>query len=195
MNGVDTVVYKYTIGKNPFDRNANFIVYRAPAMHLYASEIMANRQYMDGNSFRHDISAAEDYIYTGDYIGTNDGRMGTAGRAGFPLKTGKSVDRDIYYLFDPVTNEIIGSESITTTLEKQLYMEEIIMDERARELAFEGERFYDYVRIARRREKAGNNGVEWLANKIAESRPASEREATRSLLLDESNWYLPFILK
>jgi hypothetical protein len=195
MQGVDTVAYKYTIGKGPFDRDANFIVYRAPAMHLYAAEIMANRQYMDGNSFRHDISAAEDYIYTGDYIGTNDARMGTAGRAGFPLKLGKAVDRELYYIFDPNNNEIIGSKNIASTLAKQLYMEDIVMDERARELAFEGERFYDYIRIARRREKAGNNGIMWLANKISETRPADERAAIKARLMDEKNWYLPFILK
>lgn len=59
MHGVDTVAYKYTIGRGPFDKDANFIVYRAPAMHLYAAELLVNRQYMDGNSFRHDIFAAE----------------------------------------------------------------------------------------------------------------------------------------
>lgn len=195
MQDVDTVAYKYTIGKGAFDKNANFIVYRAPAMHLYASEIFANRQYIDGNSNRHDISAAEDYIYTGDYISTYDSHMGTAGRAGFPLKSGKTVDRDRYYIFDPNNNQIIGYKDILTTNDKQLYMEDIIMDERARELAFEGERFYDYIRIARRRQAAGNNGIEWLAENISKSRPASERSAIKARLMDEKNWYLPFILK
>ncbi len=195
MQGVDTVAYKYTIGRSPFDKDANFIVYRAAAMHLYAAELMTNRQYMEGNSFRHDLFAAEDYIYTGDYISSNDNRMGTSGRAGFSSKLGKTADRDRYYIFDPNTNEIIGYKSIASTLLQQLYLEDIIMDERARELAFEGERFYDFVRMARRREKAGNNGIEWLATKISESRPENERSAIKARLMDENNWYLPFILK
>jgi hypothetical protein len=195
MKDVDTVAYKYTIGKGPFDKNANFIVYRAPSMHLYAAEIFANRQYIDGASIRHDIADAEDYIYTGDYISTYDSHMGTAGRAGFPLKFGKTVDRDRYYIFDPNNNQIIGYKDIATTNDKQLYMEDVIMDERARELAFEGERFYDYIRIARRRQAAGNNGIEWLAENISKSRPASERSAIKARLLNVKNWYLPFILK
>jgi hypothetical protein len=195
MQDVDTVAYKYTIGKGPFDKNANFIVYRAPSLHLYAAEIFANRQYIDGTSIRHDIADAEDYIYTGDYISTFDSHVGTAGRAGFPLKFGKTVDRDRYYIFDPNNNQIIGYKDIATTNDKQLYMEDVIMDERARELAFEGERFYDYIRIARRRQAASNNGIEWLAENISKSRPASERSAIKARLLNEKNWYLPFILK
>jgi starch-binding outer membrane protein, SusD/RagB family len=91
MQGVDTVAFKYTIGKNPFDRNANFIVYRAAAMHLYTAELMVNRQYMDGNSPRHDLNFAELYIYTGAYMSANDRRRGVAGRAGFSQSTGKAV--------------------------------------------------------------------------------------------------------
>lgn len=195
MQDVDTVIFKYTIGKGRFDKNANFIVYRAASMHLYAAEVSANRQYFEGGNLRFDISEAENYIYSGDFISANDGRMGVAGRAGFPLKLGKSVDRDRYYIFDPNNNQIIGYRNIPTTKEKQLYMEDIIMDERARELAYEGERFYDYIRIARRREEAGNNGIEWLADNISKSRPVSERTAIKARLMDPKNWYLPFILK
>lgn len=195
MRGVDTVVYKYTIGKSTFDRNANFIVYRAAAMHLYAAEIMADRQYTDGGSFRHDIGFAQFYIYNGDYIGTNDKRRGVAGRAGFSTYAGKAVDQPQYFTFDPNTNEITGYKTFVSLLDKQLYMEDIIMDERARELAFEGERFYDYIRIARRRQKAGLNGNEWLATKISESYPAGQRAEIKARLMVESNWYLPFILK
>jgi hypothetical protein len=195
MQDVDTVIFKYTIGKGPFDKNANFIVYRAPMMHLYASEIFANRQYIDGGSLRHDINKAEDYIYTGDYMSTTDSHQGVAGRVGFSSKLGKTVDRDRYYIFDPNNNQIIGYKDIVSTRDKQLYMEDIIMDERARELAYEGERFYDYIRIARRREAAGNNGIEWLAENISKSRPVSERAAIKARLLNPKNWYLPFILK
>lgn len=195
MQGVDTVAYKYTLGKKPYDRDANFIVYRAPAMHFYAAELITNYQYLDGNIVRHDFNFVENYLYTGDYIDSNDDRLGIAGRAGFPLKTGKSVDKDIYYIFDPNNNEIIGSEDISSKVDKVLYLEDKIMDERAREMAFEGERFYDYVRIARRREKAGNNGVEWLADKISKSRPANQRAEIKARLMDQNNWYLPFILK
>lgn len=195
MRGVDTVVYKYSITKEPFENDAFFILYRAPAMHFYAAEIVINRQYYEGSSFRHDFFDAEDYIYTGDYIGTSDERRGIAGRAGFSIKSGKSVSSKVYYKFDPDNNEIIGWESIETPEQKQLYIEDVIMDERARELAYEGERFYDFVRIARRREKAGHDGIEWLATKISETRPADQRAAIKARLMDEKNWYLPFILK
>ncbi len=195
MQGVDTVVYKYTMGKGPFDKDANFIVYRAPAMHLYAAEILVNRQYLEGGIVRHDFNDAENYIYTGDYISSSDGRLGTAGRAGFPSKVGKTIDRDIYYIFDPNNNQIIGYKNIASKLEKILYMEDVIMDERGRELAYEGERFYDYIRIAKRRNASGNNGTEWLADKIANTRPTNMRAEIKTRLMNEKNWYLPFILK
>jgi hypothetical protein len=67
------------------------------------------------------------------------------------------------------------------------YIEDIIMEERAMELAYEGKRWFDLMRVARRR------GNDYLANKIAAkfSDPAVADEV-RNLLLNEENWYLPF---
>jgi tetratricopeptide (TPR) repeat protein len=68
-----------------------------------------------------------------------------------------------------------------------LYREDLIIQERALELAFEGKRWFDLMRIARRR-----NDPSYLANKVAAkySDPA-EAESIRSWLMNEANWYLP----
>ena len=67
-------------------------------------------------------------------------------------------------------------------------VEDLICDEMALELAFEGSRFGDLTRIARHKNKAalygGNYGSEWLAAKLAYKHPAVS-------LLDEKNWFLP----
>lgn len=206
MRGVDTVAYKYTIDKGPFDKDANFNLYRAASMHLYAAELLCNRQYMT-ETLNHDIVEAEFYIYNGDYLGSDNigtppsgsnvqnYRLGVAGRVGFDSKEGITVDAEGYFDLDPYSNEVLGYIPFNGMNDKQLYMEQITMDQRARELAYEGERFYDYIRIARRREQAGNNGVEWLAESISQSYPADQRASIKSILSDQNNWYLPFILK
>ena len=68
-------------------------------------------------------------------------------------------------------------------------VEDLICDEMALELAFEGNRFGDLTRIARHKNQAAINGSDfgsqWLARKLAYKSPAVS-------LLDEKNWYLPF---
>jgi tetratricopeptide (TPR) repeat protein len=68
-----------------------------------------------------------------------------------------------------------------------LYIEDLIVSERALELAFEGKRWFDLVRIARRR-----NDPSYLADKVAAKYSDPEQaESVRSWLMNESNWYLP----
>lgn len=66
-------------------------------------------------------------------------------------------------------------------------VEDILCDEYALELSFEGSRFYDLCRMARSKNRAGlysgNFGSQWLAKKLA---------FKASGLEDESKWYLPF---
>lgn len=67
-------------------------------------------------------------------------------------------------------------------------MEDILCDEMALELAYEGNRFGDLTRIARHKNRAAlyasDFGSQWLARKLAYKHPAVN-------LLDEKNWYLP----
>lgn len=80
-------------------------------------------------------------------------------------------------------------------------VENIICDELALELAFEGYRFSDLVRMAIHKEKSGYKGIQWLAAKIADrgkreatlnsTLPAVPRdEALYTRLLNQANWYL-----
>ena len=68
-------------------------------------------------------------------------------------------------------------------------VEDIICDEMALELAYEGCRYGDLTRIARHKNQAAlygsDFGSRWLAAKLAYKQPAVS-------LLDERNWYLPF---
>jgi hypothetical protein len=194
MEGVDTTVFKYTIGKQPFDQDAHFTVFRAAAIHLYAAEVYANWVFVQGGLPRQFLVRAEQYIYDGNYQ-SDPRQLGVAGRVGLSDNKGISVDDDIIYEFHPYTNEITGYRRITTTLEKQLYMEEVLLEEKARELAFEGERFYDLVRIARRRNKLGQEGSAFLADIVSSKFYGAERELIRTHLMDPNNWYLPFVLR
>lgn len=67
-------------------------------------------------------------------------------------------------------------------------MEDILCDEYAMEMAFEGSRFADLARLARHKNEAGTYGGDfgsrWLAEKLKANNPGKN-------LTDENNWYLP----
>jgi hypothetical protein len=69
----------------------------------------------------------------------------------------------------------------------QELLEGFILDEKARELAFEGERFYDLMRVAKRR-----NDPSFLANIVSQKYPQEKRAEIYNLLLDEKNWYIKY---
>ena len=61
----------------------------------------------------------------------------------------------------------------------------MIIDEMALEGSFEGNRFYDLMRVALRRSDPA-----YLADPIAR-RSGSVDNTLRTLLMDANNWYLP----
>lgn len=90
-----------------------------------------------------------------------------------------------------------GDQLLVTDKEQiQNAVENIIVDEIALETAFESNRFCDLIRIAEHKNKAGFNGTDWLAWKIARRNknytdPAAEVDASlKSKLLNKANWYL-----
>jgi len=187
MENVDTVACKYSLGKEPYDQDPNFIVYRAAGVNLYMAEIYNYWNYAtsDGSVTSFTLNALK-ILNDGSYYDPSISRdqVGIRGRVGLPaIKV-----ENIKFNFDPFTNEVIGWEDLTgNLLAKQYNLEEDIMNERARELAFEGERFYDLMRVAKRR-----NDPTYLAKKVSEKYPSGKREQIYNLLLNESNWYINY---
>jgi starch-binding outer membrane protein, SusD/RagB family len=80
---------------------------------------------------------------------------------------------------------------VPTTLRDEAamrYIEDLIIAERAMELAFEGKRWFDLVRVAERRNEPG-----FLADKVAAKfAGTSKYNDIRTRLTNPANWYLPF---
>jgi hypothetical protein len=210
MDGVDTIVYKYSVNKTRYSEDANLIVYRAGGIQLYLAEIYTWWAYLQSGFVKTFTTNAISIVNNGSNYSSSASRnqLGILGRVGlngiypgFQLNLDNSLPiiippysgaygglavGDINYIQDPFTNEVIGyTDLINNLYAKQLYIEEYILDERARELAFEGERFYDLMRVAKRR-----NDPSFLAKKVSAKYPAGMRQTIYNKLLDEKNWYI-----
>lgn len=84
----------------------------------------------------------------------------------------------------PMPEVALASYADTVAYQVPL-VEDMIMREMTLEKAFEGQRYYDLMRIALRR-----GDPDYLAKPVA-NRTGVEDAALRSLLMNQANWYLP----
>lgn len=150
----------------------------------------------------------EEYLasYT-DSIGYNFTDARFENNVGIHSRGSGDSERNIYFALDSInvaryfgyTEKVGGNEVITKQLTDEdfrLYMSELILDEMALELAWEGSRFGDLVRVATAlgdpdvlaKRIAGRS----FKNSVSHRHPEFEFDAALyGKMLNEASWYLP----
>lgn len=185
-------IYKFEAANDQFKRNGDWFLYRAAKLHLrYAEAANRDKQYKIANAILNKgIKAAyspnpvpddvSDFQQTKEGFPYNfDARQGDYPNYRAPWHRNVGLRGRAYLKPVPV---VIGDELIS--------IENNIINEAALELAYEGNRWEDLVRIALRR-----NDPAFLADKIydklsEEGNP--EADNVKAKLMNPNNWYLPF---
>ena len=198
-----SVMIKFTTANIPLYRNATIYLRLAEAINRMGYPDAAFAILKDG--IKDETTQSYDYFREGtlSFLKTTVPFLSNENKAMFDENSGIHARGTNYtqgtfspYQMDSVVtakfrqleaeNNIVITGTFNDTINA---MEDIICDEMALELAFEGTRFGDLTRIARHKNQAGtynsNFGNEWLERKLRYKNPTVS-------LLDERNWYLPF---
>lgn len=193
------VIKKYTYNYdplNPLQRSGNWFLARAALLHLRFAEA-ANR---DGHGrlayalLNNGIGNEYDDATLSDK--TNVQQTFLPAPYDFDARnsgtTGAPYYRATWYKNTGIRNRAYLKHYDTALKTNTEGLEDMLIQEAGLELAFEGNRWADLLRVALRR-----NDPAFLANKIADKLAKdgnASAESVRSKLLDRANWYLPFEL-
>lgn len=191
------VVQKYLFGvTSQFNQDADLFIFRGGTVFLRYAEAANRLGYcrlalaiLNSNGLAADSRAREldDYVFRFDSTAT--ARLWT--------RENQYKYRDSYgvrgrcYVAPPEIPELSSKQ------DSIIYIENIISQEYALELAYEGDRWQNLMRIANRREKeAAGTGVQFLADAVARKFEVNGDNGTAALvrtrLLIKDNWFLPF---
>ncbi len=166
---VNTYIMKYAIDQSDLE-SSDIIISRAADIHLLLAE--AYNRMGDATSQKYALMLLNQ--------GVNKENPKPAPFSRWAANIG--VRGRAYLKSKEVPKNMMDADSITTLIENY------IIDERALELAFEGKRWMDLVRIAERR-----NDPAYLADRVAAKfAGTSQYDAIRNKLMNPANWYLPF---
>ena len=130
---------------------------------------------------------------TSNYNGTNFGihqhGAGAVGDGNYPGRSTYQLDTIVGLKMKEIAR-LFNVQVGATKQDSINALEDVLCDEYALELAFEGNRFYDLCRLARHKNQdtglyGANFGSLWLARKLAFKSPVKD-------LTNPDNWYLPF---
>lgn len=152
----NTIINKYNMDRASGISDAGFIVQRAARMHLQYAEAMNRLGYAD---------TALMVINGGLDLTNGFNTLGVRGRV------------DVDYI-EP--EEGLAGDDL------MYWVEDLILDESARECAFEGTRWFDLQRFAERR-----NDPSILADRVSLKFPINDRELKREQYMNTTTWYLP----
>jgi len=200
-----------------FYRNGNIVLYRTSTIWLHLAEALNRAGYPDAafailkDGINTDLAADTTYISdatkelfrstipfftTGAEVFNPTVTVHNNGIHGYGCSDNNGINgiRSLYQLNDIAGKKIaelqqtLGIQPTGTKADTINAVEDLLCDEYAMELAFEGYRYSDLVRMARHKNEAGiygsGFGGRWLANKLVGNKPQKD-------LTVEDNWYLP----
>ncbi len=197
MVGGDPVImkyiYKYQAANDQFKRNGDWFLYRAAKLHLrYAEAANRDKQYKLANALLN-IGIKNSYNPL-NLAQTNNVTNAMQTKLPFPYDFDARIGD--FPNFRAPWHRNVGLRGraylkpIPVVGDSLVSIENNIINEAALELAYEGNRWEDLVRVARRR-----NDPAFLADKIYDKlNKEGNAEATtvRAKLMNPNNWYLPF---